>query len=119
MKTPGKLLAVLLFFTSSASFADTSSDFTTLLDEHWEWRMATSPVMASMLGDRRYNDQWPDNSLDAIERRHDQTRDFLRRVYALDRSALSTDDQLNYELFRRQLQDDVDEHQFKGHLLPF
>ena len=119
MKTPGKLLAALLFFTSSASFADTTSEFATLLDEHWEWRMATSPVMASMLGDRRYNDQWPDGSLAAIEQRHNETRDFLRRVYALDRNMLSAGDQLNYELFRRQLQDDVDEHQFKGYLMPF
>lgn len=119
MKTPGKLLAALLFFTSSASFADATIDFATLLDEHWEWRMATSPVMASMLGDRRYNDQWPDDSIDAIEQRHVDTRDFLRRVYAIERSALSAADQLNYELFRRQLQDDVDLHQFKGHLLPF
>ncbi len=119
MKTPVKVLAALLIFASSASFADATSDFTTLLDEHWEWRMATSPVMASMLGDRRYNDQWPDNSLDAIEQRHVEVRDFLRRVYALDRNALSADDQLNYELFRRQLQDDIDEHQFKSHLMPF
>jgi uncharacterized protein (DUF885 family) len=119
MKTPGKLLAALLFFISSASFADATSDFTSLLDEHWEWRMATSPVMASMLGDRRYNDQWPDSSLAAIEQRHKETRDFLRRVYELDRNALSADDQLNYELFRRQLQDDVDEHQFKSYLMPF
>lgn len=119
MKTPVKVLAALLIFASSASFADATSDFTTLLDEHWEWRMATSPVMASMLGDRRYNDQWPDNSLDAIEQRHVEVRDFLRRVYALERNALSADDQLNYELFRRQLQDDIDEHQFKSHLMPF
>ena len=119
MKTPVKALASLLIFASSASFADATSDFTTLLDEHWEWRMATSPVMASTLGDRRYNDQWPDNSLDAIEQRHAEVRDFLRRVYALDRNALSADDQLNYELFRRQLQDDVDKHQFKGHMMPF
>jgi uncharacterized protein (DUF885 family) len=119
MKTPVKLLAALLIFAPGASFADATSDFTTLLDEHWEWRMATSPVMASVLGDRRYNDQWPDNSLDAFEQRHVEVRDFLRRVYALDRNALSADDQLNYELFRRQLQNDVDEYQFKSHLMPF
>jgi prolyl oligopeptidase len=119
MKMTRILLSSLLLLTSSASLADASSDFTTLLDEHWEWRMANSPVMASMLGDRRYNDQWPDNSLDAIEGRHAATREFLRRVYAIDRTMLSTEDQLNYELFRRQLQDDVDEHQFNRYLMPF
>jgi uncharacterized protein (DUF885 family) len=119
MKTPRLLLASLLLLAFSASFGDASSDFATLLDEHWEWRMATSPVMASRLGDRRYNDQWPDNSLDGIEKRHVETREFLRRVYAIEKNSLSTDDQLNYELFRRQLQENVDEHQFNGHLMPF
>ncbi len=118
MKTSGILLAVLLWSVSSASYADASSAFATLLDEHWEWRMASSPVMASALGDRRYNDQWPDSSLNAVEQRHTDTRDFLRRVYAIDRSALAADEQLNYELFRRQLQDDVDAHPFNGHLMP-
>ena len=50
---------------------------------------------------------------------HSETREFLRRVYAIDRNALTEEDQLNYELFRRQLQDEVDEHQFKAYLLPF
>jgi len=119
MKTPRILLASLLLLASSASYADAGSDFAALLDEHWEWRMATSPVMASRLGDRRYNDQWPDNSLDGIEKRHVETREFLRRVYAIEKNSLPADDQLNYELFRRQLQEDVDEHQFNGHLMPF
>ena len=119
MKTSRFALASLLLLASSASFADASGDFATLLDEHWEWQMAASPVMASRLGDRRYNDQWPDSSLDAIEKRHAETQEFLRRVYAIDRSSLSAEDQLNYELFRRQLQDDVDEHQFGQYLMPF
>ena len=72
-----------------------------------------------MLGDRRYNDQWADRSLGAIERRHNDTQAFLRRAYAIQRSDLSTADQLNYELFRRQLQDDVDRHQFRSYLMPF
>ena len=44
---------------------------------------------------------------------------FLRRLYAIDRNTLSADDQLNYEMFRRQLQKEVDEFQFNGHLMPF
>jgi len=119
MKTPGLLLASVLIIGSSASFADAGSDFTLLLDEHWEWQMSNSPVWASSLGDRRYNDQWSDQSLAAIEQRHVETREFLRRVYAIDKKTLSTDDQLNYELFRRQLQESVDEHQFNAHLMPF
>ena len=119
MKTPRILLTALLVFTAGAALADATEDFATLLDEHWEWRMTTSPVFASMLGDRRFNDQWGDNSLAGIEKEHQETREFLRRVYTIDKNALSAEDQLNHELFRRQLQENVDEHQFNDHLIPF
>jgi len=119
MKIPRILLSALLVCTSGAALADATEDFATLLDEHWEWRMTTSPVFASMLGDRRFNDQWSDNSLAGIEQAHQETREFLRRVYAIDKNALAAEDQLNHELFRRQLQESVDAHQFSGHLIPF
>jgi len=119
MKISRILLTAVFAFTANTAFADASSDFIALLDEHWEARVANNPVEASMNGDRRFNDQWPDQSLRAIEERHQQTREFLRRAYAIDRTELSDDDQLNYELFRRQLQDAVDEHQFNDFLLPF
>ena len=114
-----RLGLVTLLLNFSAASAGPAEDFAALLDEVWEWQLAENPMFASRLGDKRYNDRWSDQSLAATERRQDETREFLRRVYAIDRSALSDDEQLNYELFRRQLQDDVDLFQFNGHLLPF
>ena len=115
-----KLMFALLWLgIAGTTAADTTADFDNLLDEHWEWTLANTPLLASSLGDRRYNQAWGDNSPSGIERRHIETRDFLRRAYAIDRGALSAEDQLNYELFRRLLQDEVDRHQFQGHLLPF
>ncbi len=118
-----KLVKVAFVFWSLAAagttIADATADFNALLDEHWAWTLANSPVMASMMGDRSHNQDWGDQSLGAIEQRHNETREFLRRTYAIDREVLSVDNQLNYELFRRQLQDDVDEHQFNDYLMPF
>ena len=119
MKSLRILLAATLTLTGNAVFADATSDFTALLDEHWEAHLTNNPLEASMNGDRRFNKQWPDRSLQAIEQQHQQSREFLRRVYAIDRSELSAEDQLNYELLRRQLQDAVDEHQFNNFLMPF
>jgi prolyl oligopeptidase len=112
-------LLSLSFCIASGAHADATSDFQALLDEHWEWTLTNSPVMASMMGDRRFNREWGDNSLDAIEQDHMETQAFLRRVYSIDRNALSAEDQLNFELFRRQLQDEVDDYQFEGFLVPF
>ncbi|MGI9235166.1 MAG: DUF885 domain-containing protein [Woeseiaceae bacterium] len=112
-------LATLLLVTSAPVFADAAADFSALLDEHWEWRLTNAPVMASMIGDRRFNDQWPDRSIAAQLRREGETREMLRRVYAIERSALSEANQLNYELLRRQLQDAVDLQPFRSYLMPF
>ena len=117
-----KIVIALFWLTlavAGAAQADATTDFQALVDEHWEWTLSNSPEMASALGDRRFNQAWQDKSIDAIEQRHKQARDFLRRAYAIERNALRDGEQLNYELFRRQLQDEVDEHQFKGYLLPF
>ena len=111
-------LALVLGITNPAN-ADSTAEFNAILDEVWQWQLETQPLFASNLGDRRYNDRWADSSLNAISRQHGQTRAFLRRIYAIDRAEISADDKLNYELFRRQLQDDVDVHQFNGHLMPF
>jgi prolyl oligopeptidase len=112
-------LTSLLLLASGTVFADSSSDFRMLLDEHWEWTLSNDPMLASSIGDRRFNDQWQDRGVSAYERRHAERREFLRRVYAIERTALSDADQLNYELFRRQLQDAVDLYRFRGYLMPF
>jgi len=119
MKSTKLIFASLLLAISGTTVADATADFTALLDEHWEWSLVNSPVRASMMGDRRYNQDWGDGSLKAVDQEHVEAREFLRRIYSIDRKLLSAADQLNYELFRRQLQDEVDKHQFNGHLLPF
>jgi prolyl oligopeptidase len=101
------------------ALAAAGDDLSILIDAAWEAQLANDPMFASQLGDRRYNDRWADRSNEAIAAEQAQNRDFLRRVYAIDRKALTPDEQLNYELFRRNLQYTVDEYQFNGHLLPF
>ena len=109
MRIPTLLLASACLLVANAAHADVSDDFAALLDEVWEWRLAQNPMQASRQGDRRYNTQWRNESVSAYEERNLAQREFLRRLYALDKTALSETDQLNYELFRRDLQRRVDE----------
>ncbi len=44
-----------------------------LFAAEWDYLMEQNPTSASMLGDRRWNDRWPDVSLDAIGKRYEQT----------------------------------------------
>ncbi len=112
------LATPLLLIVGISAHADPGEDFVTLLNDAWEWQLNEYPVFASRLGDRRNNDQWTDISLDAIARRYEEERVFLRRLRVIDSSQLSVDDQLNYDLFRRELESSIDAHEFKNYLMP-
>jgi uncharacterized protein (DUF885 family) len=89
-----------------------------LFEDEWEWTMREFPTFASALGDRRYNDRWTDVSIEAVERRHQHRNETLARLKTIDRARLSPPDQLNYDLFRKDIETDVEEHQFRAYLLP-
>ena len=112
------LVTFALFLGASITNATPADDFSTLLDDAWEWQLSAYPVFASRLGDRRYNDRWTDLSLDAFAQRNDTRRDFLRRLRSIDSATLSASEQLNYDLFGRQLQTELDDYQFRDHLMP-
>ncbi len=112
------LLVILLISCGISARADSNEDFHLLLEEAWEWRLQADPVFASRLGDRRNNDRWQDSSLAAIEQRQQQQREFLRRLVSINASGFNEADRLNYDLFRRDLQDDVDGFQYKTYLMP-
>ena len=120
MRLPNVLNLVLIGML--APFADVAAapadDFQALLDEAWEWRLSDDPVFASRLGDRRFNDRWRDLSLDAFEARQETRRDFLRRLRQIDMGTLPETERLNYDLFRRQLENVIDGYRFNNHLMP-
>lgn len=118
MPTNFRYSIAMILLTNPTAYADPAGDFQALIDEVWEWQLEQNPVFASSLGDRRFNDRWADNSIEAIEDRHRQRWIFLDRVIAIDPSQLSAADQLNYDLFRRDLQSDIDGHQYKAWLMP-
>jgi uncharacterized protein (DUF885 family) len=89
-----------------------------LFEREWEYSLRENPLRASSLGDRRYNDRWPDVSLEAIERRHRHRQQVLRELEAIPFDALSEADRLNYTLFRKEYELEVEEHPFRWYLLP-
>ncbi len=89
-----------------------------LFAEEWENRLRENPTFASRLGDRRYNDQWGDDSLEAIERQHRHRQEVLGKLDAINVEALSDGDRLNYTLFRKQYEMSVEGHQYRWYLTP-
>ena len=90
--------------------------FHALIDEAWETDMREDPLRASYYGDRRYESQWPDVSLAAIAKRNDANVATLARLQRIDRAALSTQDQLSYDLFAWEYKSRIGAYPFKPFL---
>src|SRR5438046_2435727 len=89
-----------------------------LFDAEWEYSMREHPEGASALGDRRWNDRWTDDSMQAIERRHRHTLEVLASLEKINRGSLSSTDQLNYDLFKQQRERGIEGYRFRMFLIP-
>ncbi|HEX6086498.1 MAG TPA: DUF885 domain-containing protein [Thermoanaerobaculia bacterium] len=78
-----------------------------LLDEQWEYTLRTSPELASILGDRRYNDEVSDLSERANREEEEMTRRFLARFEAVDTRAFSEQERLNRDLMVKNLRNSL------------
>jgi uncharacterized protein (DUF885 family) len=88
------------------------------LAAEWDYEMQRDPVRASELGDRRWNDRWPDRSLEnyAADRAHRLAA--IERLKTIDRGALSPADQLNYDVFKQQYERQIEENSLHWFLIP-
>jgi uncharacterized protein (DUF885 family) len=89
-----------------------------LLDEQWEYVMRTNPEYASILGDKRFNDQVSDVSEAAVKADLEQTRKFLKRFEAIDTTAFSEQERLNRDLMVRDLREGVESAKFNWWQMP-
>jgi uncharacterized protein (DUF885 family) len=89
-----------------------------LLHEQWEYNMRTSPIYASILGDKRYNDKLDDFSQKAIDDNLAQTRRFLERFEAVDTTGFPEQEILNKELMVRDLKMGLEGARFKPWEMP-
>lgn len=89
-----------------------------LFTTEWDYDMQQRPEEASEMGDRRWNDRWTDESLDAHAKRHQHDQEVLTRLATVDRATLTPADQLNYDLFKKRYEDRVEGYKFHWFLLP-
>jgi len=89
-----------------------------LLDEQWEYTMKHSPEYASILGDKRYNDQVSDVSEKAVRAELADTKRFLKRFEVIDTAAFSEQERLNRDLMVKDLRESVESSKFNWWQMP-
>jgi uncharacterized protein (DUF885 family) len=116
------ILCALIFpLLASAQPSDVESRrkaLNDLLAEQWEYTMRTSPIYASILGDKRWNDKLDDFSQQAIDDDLRENQKFLVRFEAIDTAGFPEQEVLNKKLMVRDLKMKLDEARFKPWEMP-
>ena len=89
-----------------------------LLADRWEYTLRTSPVFASLLGDKRWNDKLDDFSQQAIDEDLRQTKLYLDRFEAIDTTGFPEQEVLNKSLMVRDLKFTLEGSRFKPWEMP-
>ncbi|HXI14396.1 MAG TPA: DUF885 family protein [Thermoanaerobaculia bacterium] len=123
-----RLLACILLMTAlpvTAASERSASDLDTrrvalrkLLNEHWQYSLSIAPEFASILGDKRWNDQVSDLSRGAVNAQLAKSRRFLRRFKEIDASGFSDQERLNKDLMVDQLENEVAISRFRTWEMP-
>ncbi len=111
------ILALTLFAAASAILRsagapDAGTRLHALFDREWQWELQQSPLTASALGDRRWNDRWDDMSVRALEARQSHREGVLTELETIPRAELTPADQTNFDVFRYQYRMTTEGFQF-------
>lgn len=111
-------ILVSLAFASPADLEARRKALNDLLHEQWEYNMRTSPIYASILGDKRYNDKVDDFSQKAIDDDLEESRRFLDRFEGIDTTGFPEQEVLNQQLMVRDLKMGLEGARFKPWEMP-
>jgi len=89
-----------------------------LFDREWEFRLAADPLFATSVGRNEWNHLLPDVSPSALERHAAATAAFLDELGKIDRDSLERTEQVNYDIFERQLELRLASHGFREYEIP-
>jgi uncharacterized protein (DUF885 family) len=84
----------------------------------WRQQLADVPELATYVGAHGYDDRWSDLSAEAIARRRRDLQQPLRVLRSFSRARLSPADRLNYDLFRRGVEQAIEGAEFPEEYLP-
>jgi uncharacterized protein (DUF885 family) len=101
-----------------ADLSTASAQLKQLLDEDWEFRLQTDPLYATYTGDQRFNNRLPGMTEADFAARLAAKRRFQKRLRGINHLGLEAADRLNYAIFLRLLENEINELQFCSYRMP-
>jgi uncharacterized protein (DUF885 family) len=108
----------VFFLTFPANAQQSSEDLHNLIDTAWEYQLETKPIFATIIGVEKYNNQLPEFSVEAQQQQLRQRQTFLDKLHVINRSTLSDEDKLNYDMFELHQKRHINKIRHKSYLIP-
>jgi len=104
---------------AASPVATESQKLQAVFDDYFEQLLRLNPVLATSIGDPRYNDRFVVSiAPDAVAADEKLERDFLKRIETIDKQALTGQDLLSYEVFKSAREREIEGYRFPRELLP-
>ncbi len=102
-----------------ATAHDSRQQLDALFENYFEDNLRASPLLATYIGDHRYDDQLP-NSIGPqyLAAAHEMNRKYLAAIRAIDPDSLSPADRISYDIFLYEREREARSERFPFHLLP-
>ena len=113
------IILALMLGISSPALAAPADTLKMVIDDHWAWFLKNSPVYATTLGVRNYDDQIGDISLAAQDKQAAEAQAFVNRLRAIPDASLSPEDRTNKGVLSRILTEQVDGNRFGQRMMLF
>ncbi|QMW24055.1 DUF885 domain-containing protein [Sandaracinobacteroides saxicola] len=111
-----KFLTAIALALATPAAAD---DLKTILADHWAWYLSENPVMATALGERRYDSELGDLTLAAMDRSAAKAAAFRARLAALPKASLTPADAVTADILTRLLTQQIDSNAFPARAMLF
>ncbi len=114
------MLSFVFTILSAQNYYKNSQDLAALVNTYWEEYLKSNPVSATFLGDNRYNDLL---YIDFTDERRQEARAFDRKYLTalskFNRSKLNTQDKIDYDVLKFELESELDGLSHNTNLMPF
>ena len=98
--------------------ADARKRLDALLAEAWDLRLVEDPLLATAVGDHRFDDRLPSMTKADLDRRAARSRQLLDRLLEIDTKGLAPTDRISARMLERELRDELESNRFGEWRLP-
>lgn len=114
-----KIIHFLAFLFPAVLLAQSpNTQLQTIFQKEWNFRQLEDPLFATSVGNHAYDDKLPSVTQKDQDRRAEYYKGILAKLNAIDHNSLNITDRINYDLFRREVENNLSEYKFRSYLIP-